>query len=183
MNGSTPGLPLYHQLLEFSQTHVHWVSDAIQTSPPLLSPSPPALNLSQPGSFQMSQSFALGSQSIGVSASASVLPVNIQNWSLEWTGWISLQAKGLSRVFYNTTIQKHQFFGAQPSLWSNSHIHVWLLEKQTIALTVWTFVGKLMSLLFNMLSRFSIAFPSRSKDLLMSGLQSLSAVIVEPNKI
>ena len=82
------------------------------------------------GTFQMSQLFTSGSQSIGVSASASVLPMNIQDWFLlGWTGWISLQSKGLSRVFSNTTVQKHQFFGAQLSWWSNSHIHTWLLEK------------------------------------------------------
>ena len=82
------------------------------------------------GSFQMSQVFASGGQSIGVSASASVLPVNTQDLSpLGWTGWISLQSKGLSRVFSNSTVQKHQFFGTQLSLWSNSHIHTWLLEK------------------------------------------------------
>ena len=76
------------------------------------------------GSFQMSQFFTSGGQSIGVSASVSVLSMTIQNWfPLEWTGWISLQSRGLSRVFSNTTGQKHQFFGAQPSLWSNSHIH------------------------------------------------------------
>ena len=82
------------------------------------------------GSFKMSQLFTLGGQSIGVSASASVLPMNIQDWSpLGWTGWISLQSKGLSRVFCNTTVQKHQFFGTQLSSQSNSHIHTWLLEK------------------------------------------------------
>ena len=82
------------------------------------------------GSFQMSSFFASGGQSIGASASASVLPMNIQDWfPLGWTGWISLQTQGLSRVFSNTTVQKHQFFRAQPSLWSNSHIHTWLLEK------------------------------------------------------
>ena len=82
------------------------------------------------GSFQMSQFFASGGQSIGVSASASVLLMNIQDWfSLGLTGLISLQSKGLSRVFSNTTVQKHQFFGVQLSLWSNSHIHTWLLEK------------------------------------------------------
>ena len=76
------------------------------------------------GSFQMTQFFAWGGQSSGVSASASVLPVNAKDWSpLGWTGWISLQSKGLSRVFSNTTVQKHQFFGAQPSSQSNSHIH------------------------------------------------------------
>ena len=82
------------------------------------------------GSFQMSQLFASGGQSIGVSASTSVLPMNIQDWfPLGWTCWISLQLKGLSRVFYNTTVQKHQFSGAQSSLWSKSYIHIWLLEK------------------------------------------------------
>ena len=82
------------------------------------------------GSFQMSQFFTSGSQSIGASASASVLPMNIQDWfPLELTGLISLQSKGLSRVFSNTTVQKYQFFSAQLSLWSNSHIHTWLMEK------------------------------------------------------
>ena len=82
------------------------------------------------GSFQMSQLFKLSGQSIGVSASTSVLPMNTQNWPpLGWTGWISLQSKGLSRVFSNTTVQKHQFFGTQLSLQSNSHIHTWPLEK------------------------------------------------------
>ena len=80
-------------------------------------------------------------QSIGVSASASVLPMNIQDWfPLGWTGWIFLLSKGLSGVFSNTTFQKHQFFGAHPSLWSNSHIHTWLLKK-TITLTRWTLLA------------------------------------------
>ena len=82
------------------------------------------------GSFPMSQLFTSGGQSIGGSASASVLPMNTQDWSsLGWTGWISLQSKGLSRVFSNTTVQKHQFFGAQPSWWSNACVHMWQLEK------------------------------------------------------
>ena len=81
-------------------------------------------------SFPMSQLFTSGGQSTGVSALASVLPKKSQGWSpSEWTGWISLQSKGLSRVFSNTTVQKHQFFGAQLSLYSNSHIHTWPLEK------------------------------------------------------
>ena len=85
---------------------------------------------SRPRSLPMSQFFASAGQRIGVSASASVLPINVQDWSpLGWTGWISLQSKGVSRVFSNTTVQKHQSFGAQPSLWSNSHIHTGLLEK------------------------------------------------------
>ena len=83
-----------------------------------------------PRSFQMGQFFISGGQSIGVSTSASVLPMNIQDWlPLGWTGWISLQSKGLSRVFSNTTVQKHQFFGTHISLWPNSHIYRWLLEK------------------------------------------------------
>ena len=82
------------------------------------------------GSFQMSQFFASGGQRIGASASASVLPMNTQDWSpLGWTGWIFLQSKGCSRVFSNTTVQKHQFFSTQLPLWSNSHIHTWPLEK------------------------------------------------------
>ena len=82
------------------------------------------------GSFHMSQIFPSGGQSIRVSASTSVLPVNTHEWSpLGWTGWISLQSKGLSRVFSNTTVQKHQFFSAQLSSQSNSHIHTWPLER------------------------------------------------------
>ena len=87
-------------------------------------------SFSASGSFQMSQPFLSSGQSIGVLASTSVLPMNTQDWSLlAWTGWTSLQFKELSRVFSNTTVQKHQFFGAQPSSQSNSHIHTWLLEK------------------------------------------------------
>ena len=116
------------------------------------------------GSFQMSQLLAWGGQSIGVSASASVLPKKSQDWSpSEWTGWISLQSKGLSRVFSNTTVQTHQFFGAQLSSQSNSHIRTWLLEK-TLALIRRTFVGKVMSLLLNMLSRLVITFLPRSTE-------------------
>ena len=117
MNCSTPGLPIHHQLPESTKTCVYWVDDAIQPSHPLPSSSPPAFNLSQHQGLQMSQLFASGGQSIGVSASASVPPMNTQAWSpLEWTGWISLQSKGLSRVFSNTTVQKHQFFSTQLSL-------------------------------------------------------------------
>ena len=120
------------------------------------------------GTFQMSQLFTSGGQG---------------DWSpLGWTGWISLQSKGLSRVFSNTTVQKHQFFDAQLSSQSNSHIHTWSLEK-TIALTRPTLVDKVMSLLFNMLFRLVITFLLRSKRLLISWLQSPSAVILEPQKI
>ena len=129
MNNSTPGLPVHHQLPEFTQTHVHRVSDAIQPSHPLSSPSPSPNPSQHQGLFQWVL-FTSGDQSIGVSASASVLPMSTQDWSpLEWTGWISLQSKGLSRVFSNTTVQRHQFFGSQLSSQSNSHIHTWPLEK------------------------------------------------------
>ena len=131
MNRSTPGLPVHHQLPEFTQAHVHRVSDAnpaISSSVVPFSSWPQSLPAS--GSFPMSQLLALGGQSIGLSASASVLPVNTQDWSpLGWTGWISLQSKGLSRVFSSTTVQKHQSFGPQLSSQSNSHIHTWPLEK------------------------------------------------------
>jgi len=102
---STPGFPVHHQLTELAQTHVHQVSDVIQSSHPLLSPSH-AFNLSQHQSFPRSQFFASGSQSIGVSASVSVLPMNNQDWSpLGWTGWISLWSKRTSRVFSNTSVE------------------------------------------------------------------------------
>ena len=130
MNCSTPGLPVHHQLLEFTQTcpSSWWCHPAISSSVVLFSSCPQSLPAS--GSFPMSQLFTWGGQSIGVSTSASVLPMNTQDWSpLGWTGWISLQSKGLSSVFSNTTVQKHQFFSAQLSSQSNSHIHTWPLEK------------------------------------------------------
>ena len=117
MDCSTPGFPVLHWLPEFAETHVHRVGDAIQMSHPLLSPSLPTFSLSQHESFLMSLLFKSSGQSLGASVSASVLPVNIQGWfPLGLTGLISLQSKGLSRVFSNTTVQKHQFFGAQVSL-------------------------------------------------------------------
>ena len=141
-----------------------WCHPAISSSVDTFSSCPQSLPAS--GSFPMSQPFSWGGQSIGVSASASVLPMNTQGWSpLKWTGWI-LQSKGLSRVFSNTAIQKHSkaftaiqkhskapifrhsaFFTVQLS-------HPYMTTGKTIALTRWTFVGKVISLLFNMLSRF-----------------------------
>ena len=159
MDCSTPGFPVHHQFLELAQTHVHLVSDTIQPSHPLLFPSPPAFNLSQHRSFPVSQLFTSGSQSIG--ASASVLPMNIQDWfPLGLTGLISLMSKGLSRVFSNTRVQKHKFF-----IVKLAHPHV--TTGKTIVLTRGTCVGKVMSLLFNMLSRLVIAILPRSKHLLM----------------
>ena len=131
MNHSTPGLPVHHQLLKFTQTHVHVVGNAIQPSQSSVVPfSACPQSCPASGSFPMSQFFGSDGQSIGVSASAPVFPMNIQDWSpLGWTGWISLQSKGLSRIFSNTTVQQHQFFSAQLSSQSNSHIHTWPLEK------------------------------------------------------
>ena len=133
-----------------------------------------------PHNIPMSQLFASGGQSIGASASTSVLPMNTQDWSpLEWTGWISLQAKGLSRVFFNTTVQKNKFSGTQLFI-----VQLWNPCMTTgKTLTRWTFVGKVMSLLFNMLSGLVITFLPRSNHLLISWLQSPSAVILEPPKI
>ena len=109
MNRSTPGLPVHHQLPEFTQTHVHWVSDAIQPPHPLSSPSPPAPNPSQHQSlFQWVNSSHEVAKNTEVSALASVLPMNTQDWSpLEWTGWISLRSEGLSGVFSSTALQSH----------------------------------------------------------------------------
>ena len=105
-----------------------WCHPAISSSVIPFSSFPQSFPASQ--SFPMNQLFSWGGQSLGLSALASVLPMNTQDWSpLEWTGWISWQSKGLSRVFSNTTVQKHQFFGAQLSSQSNSHIHTWPLEK------------------------------------------------------
>ena len=135
-------------------------------------------------SFQMSQLFASGSQSMGVSASTSVLPMNTQYWSpLSWTGWIFLQSKGISKVFSNTTVQKHHFL-ALSLLYSPTHTS-YMTIKKIIALTRWAFVDKVMSLLFNMLSRLVINFLPRSKCLLISWLQSPCTVILKPppNKV
>ena len=114
MDCCTPGLPVHQQLLEFTQTHVHWVSDAIQPSHPLSFPSPPSFNPSQHQGLSKWVNSSHQVASVGVSASASVLPMNIQDWfPSELTGWISLQSKGQLRVFSNTTVQKHQFFVTQ----------------------------------------------------------------------
>ena len=118
----TPGVHSY------SRPSSWWCHPAISSSVVPFSSCPQSLPAS--GSFPMNQLFAWGGQSTGVSALASLLPNNTQGWSpLEWTGWISLQSRGLSRVFSNTTVQKQQFFGAQLSSQSNSHIHTWPLEK------------------------------------------------------
>ena len=167
---STPGV--YSNSCPSSQ----WCHPAISSSAVPFSSCPQSLPAS--GSFPVSQPFTCGGQSTGVSASASVLPMNTQDWSPSgWTRWISLQSKRLSRVFSNTTVQKHRFFSAQLSS------HPYMTTGKTIALTRRTFVSKVMSLLFNMLSRLVITFLPRSKHILISWLPSPSAVILEPQKL
>ena len=168
MNCSTPGLPVHHHFSEFTQTHVHRVGDAIQPSHPLSSPlllppiSPSIRVFSNESPLRMRWP-KYWSFSFNIIPSKEI--PGLISFRMDWL--ISLKSKGPSRVFSNTTVQKHQFFGAQPSSQFNSHIHTW--PQETIALTRWTFVGKVMSLLFYMLS----------KHLLIAWLQSPSAVILE----
>ena len=144
MDCSTPGFPVHHQLLKLAPTHIPWVSDAIQPSHPVFPFSSHLQSFPASGSFLKSQFFTSGSQSIRASTSASVLPMNIQDWfPLGLTGWISLQSKGLSGAFFNSTVQKHPFFGAQLSLWSSSQVNTWQLENHS--LTRWILVSKVMS--------------------------------------
>ena len=161
MDCSTQGLIVLHYLPKFTQTYVHWVGDAIRPSHSLLAPSP-AFNLqSYPASesFPMSRLIASGGQSIGASASASVFSMSIQDWfPLGLTGLISLLSEGLLRVFQchsSKASALQHFFMLQLS-------HLYTTTGKTIALTVWTFVDKVMSLLFNILSRFVIAFLPRN---------------------
>ena len=167
MDCSSVGFPVHHQLLGLAQTHVHQVSDTIQPSHYLSSVSFPAFNLSLHQYFS-NELLSIRWPKHWASDSVSILSVNIQDWfPLGLISLITLLSKGISGVFSSTTAWKHRFFSAQFSLWSNSHIHTRLLEKN-IALTSWTFVGKVMSLLFNMLSMFVIAFLQRNKHLLIS---------------
>ena len=158
MDCSIPSFSAHHQLLELAQTHAHRVGDAthlILCHALLLIPSIlPSIRV-----FSSESVLCIRCRSTGASVSASVLPMSIQYW-FPWglTGFISLKSKELSGAFSNTIVQKHQFFGAQLSLWSNSHIYIWLLGK-TIVLSIWTFVGKVMSLLFNMLSMIQLEYP------------------------
>ena len=178
MDCSTLGFPVLYYLPEFAQTHVTWAGDAIQPSHLSLL-FPPALYLSQYQGFFPNES---GGWSIGASDLASVLPMNIQDWfPLGLTGLISLQPKGLSRVFFSTTAWNHQFYSTQPSLCATltSIPDYW----NTIALPMWTFVFKVMSLIFTMLTSFVIDFLPRSKHLLILWLQSPSTVILEHKKI
>ena len=182
MAGRQVSLSINKQAPELAQIHVHRVGDASQPSHPVLSPSPLPSIFPSIRVFSNESALHIRWPSIGVSASASVLPMNIQDWSpLGWTGWISLQSKGLSRVFSKhqrskaSILQHSAFFIVQLS-------HPYMTTGKTIALTRRTFVSKVMSLLFNMLSRLVTTFP-RGKCLLFSWLQSPCAVILEPPKI
>ena len=164
MDCSMPGLPVHHQLPVYPNSCPlsRWCHPTISSSVTPFSSLLRSFPASQ--SFPMSQFFASGGQRIGVLASASVLPINIEGWfPLGLTGLISLESKGLSRVFSNTTVQKHQFFDAQPffmvQLW-----HLYTTTRKTMALTIWPFVGKVTSLLFNTLSMFIVAFLPRRKQ-------------------
>ena len=185
MNRSTPDLPDHHQLPEFTQTHVHQVGEAIQPSHPLSSPSPPVPNPSQhQGLFQRVNSSHQMANVLGVSASASVFPMSTQDLSpLGWTGRKDLL------VVQETLKSLLQHHSSNASiLWRSAFFivqlsHPYMTTRKTIALTRWTFVGKVMSLLFNMLSRLVITFLPRSNRLFISWLQSPCAVILEPPKI
>ena len=180
---STPGLPVRHQLPEFTQTHVHRVSDAIQPSHPLLSPSPPAFNFAQHQGL-----FKWGSSSHQV---AKVLEFHLQHQSFnEYSGLISFRMDWLDLLAVQGTLKsllQHHSSKASILLHSAFFIvqlsHLYMTTGKTIALTRWTFAGKIMSLLLNMLSRLVITFLLRSKCLSISWVQSPSAVILEPPKI
>ena len=180
MNHSTPGLPVHHQLPEFTQIHAHRVGDAIQPSHPLSSPSPPAPNPSQ----HQGQLFAWGGHSKYWSFSFSISPSNehpgLISFRMDWLDLLSVQGTLKSLLQHHSSkasIFRHSsFFTAQLS-------HPYMTTGKTIALARRTFVGKVMSLLFNMLSRVVITFLPRSKRLLISLLQSPSAVILEHTKM
>ena len=179
MDWSTPGFPIHHQLSELFQTYVRRISDAIQPSHPLSSPSLSSIFPSI--KVFSSQLFASGGQSIGVSASASVLPVNIYSglisFRIDWLDLLAVQRMLKSLLQHHNSkasiLQHSAFFIVQLS-------HPYMTTGKIIALTRRTFVGKVMSLLFSMLSGLVIAFLPRSKHLLISWLQSPSAVILEP---
>ena len=183
MDCSTPGLPVHHQVLELAQTHVHQVGYDFQPSHPLSSPSPHAFNLSRNRVFS-SESVLLIRWPKYWSFSSSISP------SSEYSGLISFRMDWFDLLVVQGALKSlHQHHSSKASiLWHSAFFivqlsHPYMITRKTIALTRWTFVGKVMSLLFNMLSRCVIAFLLRSRHLLISWLQSPSAVILEPQKI
>ena len=180
-NCSIPGFPVLHYLAVYSNSCQlsQWCHSTGSFSVTPFSSCPQSFPASE--SFPVSRLIASGGQSIGVLAS--ILPMNIQGWfPFRLTVLLSLLSKGLSRLFSSSTVQKHQFFSTQSSLCPTlTSIHDYLIK--TTALSIWTFVGKVLSLLSKMLSRFVIDIFPRSKCLLILWLQSLSIVILEPKKI
>ena len=166
---------------QFTQIHIHWVNDAIQPSHPLLLPSPALNFFQQQGLLQWVGSLHQVAKVLEIpSGLAPILSMNIQGWfPLGFTDLIPLLSKRLSRVFSSITFWSINTTATQPYLWSTFIS----FGGKTIGLTIWTFFGKVVSLLFNMLSRFVIAFLPRSKRLLISWLQSLSTLVLEPKKI
>ena len=177
MDFSTPGFPVHHQLPELAQTHVHWVGDAIQPSHPLVPFSSCPQSFPASGSFPVSQFFASAGQNIGASASASasVLHSGLISFRMDWFDLLAVQGTLQHHSSKASILRCSAFFMEQLS-------HPYITTGKTIALTRQTFVSKVMSLLCNALPRFVIAFLPRSKHLLISGLQSPSAVILEPRK-
>ena len=183
MDCSTPGFPVLHhpEVCPSSCPLKRWCHPTVSSSVILFSYFPQSHPAS--GSFPMSQLFTSGGQSVRTLASVSVLPMSAQGWfPLRLTDLISLLSKGLLRVFSRITVGKHQFFSTLPSLLSSSHICLYMTTRKTIALTIWTFVGKVMSLFFNTLCKFVTAFLPRSNHILIWWLQSPSVVILEPKK-
>ena len=183
MNCSTPGLPVHQQLPEFTQIHVHWVSDAIQPSHPLSSPFPPAPNPSQHQSLSNESTLRMRWSKYW-SFSFSIIPSKeipgLISFRMDWLDLLAAQGTVKSLLQHRSSkawiLRCSAFFTVQLS-------HPYMTTGKTIALTRQTFVGKVMSLLFNMLSRLVITFLARSKHLLISWLQSPSALILEPPKI
>ena len=183
MDCSTPGLPVHHQLPEFTQTHVHWVGNAIQPSHSLLSPSPPAFNLSQhQGLFQrVSSSHQVAKYwSFNFSISHSKEYSGLIFFGIEWFDLLAVQGTPKSLLQHRSSKASILW---RLALFTVRLSHPYMTTGKTIALTRRTFVGKVMSVLLNMLSRLVITFLPRSKRLLISWLQSPSAVILEPPKI
>ena len=183
-NCSTPGFPVLCYLQEFSQTHAHWFSDATQPtiSSCVVSFSSCPQSFPASGPFPMSQLFASGGQSSGSSTSSSVLPKNIQGWfPLGWLVWSPCCSKDFQESSLAPQFQSINSLAL--SLLYGSTLHLYMTTGKNIALTIQTFVSKGMSLLFNTLSRFVIAFLPRSKCLYISWPQSPFAVILEPKKI
>ena len=183
MNRSIPGLPVHHQLPEFTQTHIHWVGDAIQPSHPLSSPSPPAPNPPSIRVFSNESTVCMKWPkywSFCFRISPSNAHPGLISFRMDWLDLLAVQ--GTLRSLLQHHSSKASILQCS-AFWTVQLSHPYMTTGRNIALTRWTLVGKVMSLLLNMLSRLVITFHPRSKRLLISWLQSPSAVILEPKKI